>query len=384
MRIVILVRILWTGGAQKIAIQEARELLKLGHEVELCFLRGSPLRGYDDLLSSLNVVTLSTGKPSMTSGLWNLLTQRFARDRGAESRVDFDQLMGFPFRIRPRPPDLLICHDQYAALAGYYCDRLLRIPYVVYVHESLPDYDVPILGVLATRHIGQALRHAVAVNSVTLRVAASVRGKYGLDAIVNPPGMDEIASPGHSSRDNTILAVSMWDLGRRPTVYLSLLDRLPQYRLVMAGNWRIPRLKESFLNEVDRRGLRQRVQILEGLRESDLLGLYYQAKFSVRFGFGEHGPGMSVIESIQTGTPVVVNSELGSSEIVAECGGGLVVNDVDAQRISEFVHEHDDPEHYSTLQKGLRSASQKYTWKAHIGRLLPGSLLEFPDNAATW
>ena len=55
MKIVILVRILWTAGAPKKAIREAKELLKMGHDVELIFLRKSgTLKGYDDILTEVN------------------------------------------------------------------------------------------------------------------------------------------------------------------------------------------------------------------------------------------------------------------------------------------------------------------------------------------
>ena len=47
MKIIILVRIFWTAGAQKIAIKEARELQSMGHDVELIFLRGRKLPEYD-------------------------------------------------------------------------------------------------------------------------------------------------------------------------------------------------------------------------------------------------------------------------------------------------------------------------------------------------
>jgi hypothetical protein len=50
MRIAIIVRLLWPGGVQRIAIEETRGLQQLGHDVLLLFLRRSSLP-YDYLKS---------------------------------------------------------------------------------------------------------------------------------------------------------------------------------------------------------------------------------------------------------------------------------------------------------------------------------------------
>jgi len=46
MKIIIIVRILWTAGAQKIAIKEAKTLTDMGHNVRLVFLRSTPSAKY--------------------------------------------------------------------------------------------------------------------------------------------------------------------------------------------------------------------------------------------------------------------------------------------------------------------------------------------------
>ena len=69
MRIIILVRILWTAGAQKIAIKEAKELQALDNQVELIFLRGKKLPEYDELLEGINYKIISETGNSIFSPL---------------------------------------------------------------------------------------------------------------------------------------------------------------------------------------------------------------------------------------------------------------------------------------------------------------------------
>lgn len=81
MKIGILLRILWPAGAQKIAINEARELIRVGHDVKLYFLRSSEFGyRYDDLLCDLNYVVMSPNHKSVVSPVYSRVTRMFAKE----------------------------------------------------------------------------------------------------------------------------------------------------------------------------------------------------------------------------------------------------------------------------------------------------------------
>lgn len=130
MRIVILVRILWTGGAQKIAIKETENLQKCGHNVRLVFLRETESRKF--LHDSLNIVNWEIY--SRTGGknpLYSLITAHFSPDRKGEGTVDYDLITNFAKHFSRDDADYVLCLDQFAGIAGYKIKKGLEslIPY---------------------------------------------------------------------------------------------------------------------------------------------------------------------------------------------------------------------------------------------------------------
>lgn len=130
MRIVILVRILWTGGAQKIAIKEAENLQKCGHNVRLVFLRETESGKF--LHDSLNIVNWDIY--SRTGGknpLYSLITAHFSPDRKGEGTVDYDLITNFAKHFSRDDADYVLCLDQFAGIAGYKIKKGLEslIPY---------------------------------------------------------------------------------------------------------------------------------------------------------------------------------------------------------------------------------------------------------------
>lgn len=378
MKIVILVRILWTAGGPKIAIREAESLKRLGHEARLIFLRGSELSGYRDLLGNIPYEVLSKDGRALFTPIYDRTTRLFAPDRGPESRVDFNLIRSLPKHLDRRDVDLLICHDQFAGLAGYYAKRQLNIPYSVFLHEHALDYHVPILGRIAHSYVSRVLRNASAIYSVTQKVANSYVNVHGVKSCVNLPGFDLGDSTPFSEKQDYLIAVAMWDGWRKPELYLDIIEALPDFQLHMVGNWRNSDLRRQFLRAVDRRRLSSVVTLHEGVSELELIHLFQLSKFSLRFGFGEEGLGTSVVESIQNGIPVILNRDLGTAEVIDAFGCGLVVNQggvnlnrLDVPTITKFIENYNNRQAYAELQRRVFSLGTSVTWQSHAQRLLP-------------
>ncbi|MFP3130801.1 MAG: hypothetical protein RXR51_04375 [Nitrososphaeria archaeon] len=64
-KILILLRILWTAGAQRIAINKYNWLKKLGYEPELVFLRKGNAKGYEEMLKDINYKVVREGMESL-------------------------------------------------------------------------------------------------------------------------------------------------------------------------------------------------------------------------------------------------------------------------------------------------------------------------------
>lgn len=370
MRIVILLRILWTGGAQKIAIREARELVRLGHEVALVFLRGHETVEYRELLRGLRYDIVSESGEDRFSPVYDFATRVFRPDRGRESRVDFNLLRAFPKYLRGRQVDLLICHDQWTGIAGYFARGELGVPYIVVMHERIIRFPVPILGRVASWYEWLVLGHAFEVVALTDKVSDSVVSAYHIPARTIMIGLDKREMTTYEQRKNALVACSFWDTGRLPLRYLSILNELKDFVLVFAGNWRDQRLRESFLSHARSLGLESRLVLAERMPESELGRIYQNSKFSLRFGYGEHGIGMSVMEAIENGVPIIMNRELGSAGIVDASGVGCVLDDPTPKSVASKVRTLDNARDFGAIQRRQQVFVDRFSWHAHAKALL--------------
>jgi glycosyltransferase involved in cell wall biosynthesis len=369
MKIIILVRILWASGAQKIAIEEAKTLTQLGHEVKLVFLRETESgKLLEPTLASLDYEIFSTRKPSW---VYSTITGMFMPDRKGEGALDYNLLQDYPKTVTPNEADLIICHDPWAGIAGYRINKKLNIPYSIFYHEGISgEYPIPLLGRFAKRTEENVLKKASKIFGVTAKVANSVRRVYEVEVIPNFPGMNLQEYDIFNDKQDVLVASATWDKNRDPTKYIDILDELPDFTLYIVGRWRSGTEYQDFLNLLSSRKLSNRVIIEDRISESKLQTLYKKAKFNLRYGTNEMGPGMSNIESISHLTPIVVDSVLGISDLIIEYGGGGVVDTWNSMNVSAYIRENNNELNYKKLQNQLLKIVNQFTWEKHSNILL--------------
>lgn len=370
MKIIILLRIFWTAGAQKIAIKEAKELQMMGNDVELIFLRGKKFPEYDELLEGISYKIISENGNSLFSPIYEYITKRFMPDRGKESRVDYNLIRKFPKYIKDREVDYIICHDQLAGLAGYYCYRKLGIKYSVFVHERLFQYKNSLLGNIWKSYENKIFKNATKVFSITDKVAKNIKDIQKVDVITNYPGMNVNKITDFSQKENMLIAVAMWDYGRKPLIYLDIMSKIKNFSLYFVGNFRIEELEQQFKDKVKTRKLEEKIIMKQGVKESELIELYQCSKFVLRFGFGEYGLGTAAVEAIQNGVPLIINSDLGTADLVNKYSCGEVLDEISPEEIKKYITENNNESSYSKLQENIIKLSTDYSWRKHAYKLI--------------
>jgi glycosyltransferase involved in cell wall biosynthesis len=275
MRIAIVVRILWSAGTQKFAIEQAKYLAEAGHEVQIIFLRKAKSGDvYNDLLQGLKYKVLTDKNNSIFVPIYDLLTGIFMHDRKGEGRVDYNLISKFP-RFAGNNFDLIICQDQWAGLAGYYTWKRYGIPYYVIIHEMVNDLPLVrgvkrILVKFALHYQKIILLKAEKIFSLTQKVAETVvsfYSKYGLECIVNFPGLVNRGFVDYKEKTDTIALVSYWNEVKFPEMYIDVFERLKGYDFLMIGNWISESYREYFISKLKERGVLERVSFLSNLDE---------------------------------------------------------------------------------------------------------------------
>ena len=124
----IVLRILWTGGVTRVALEEARNIP--GSKL-IAYRRART--NYD--LSNVDLQVLFEGdKPNP---LFKLITSIYAGHRGSEATVDLDRII----KARDLIKGLSLFHDQFAGLTGYLRWRKYGEGYAVYIHETSLDNE---------------------------------------------------------------------------------------------------------------------------------------------------------------------------------------------------------------------------------------------------
>lgn len=159
-----------------------------------------------------------------------------------------------------------------------------------------------------------------------------------------PPGVNtDVFTPpsGGWNRDGYLLSVCRLGdprkgLDRLIRAYAALTSRLrPPPGLVLAGRGRLLPATEDLIKEL---GLSRHIVVRRDVTQGDLIALYRQASVFVQPSF-EEGLGLSVLEAMACGLPVVATETSGSRETVANgINGWLVPQNID-ESVCEAIAE---------------------------------------------
>lgn len=366
MKIVILVRIFWSAGAQLIAIKEAKQLQKMGNSVKLIFLRrAKSWRVYEDLLEDIDYKVVSESRSSFFSGIYGFITGLFMPDRKGEGRLDYDLLKKFPDIVEKYSPDKIICHDEWAGYAGYLANKKLNVPYEVFIHERLGDLNVPIFGRLARNYRKKSLTYASKIYSVTEKIAIDTRKRFGYCVIPNPPGFESDSLRKTIQTKKRIISVSFWDRPRNPFFFIALEKELPEYEIMLLGNWRDELYYKEFISNLPDD---TRITTLRGVTEGMKAKLISESKYLVRFGKLEFGLATAVMESISNGIPVIINEELGTANLISEHNAGFVLAEADPKLVAKLIMETKQDD-YDALVENVLNLRVKLSWEEHASIL---------------
>ena len=367
MKIVILVRILWSAGAQRIAIKEAKQIQDMGHSVKLIFLRKTKSWGvYKDILKKVDYEVVSESRSSIFSSVYDFITGLFMPDRRGEGRVDYDLLRKFHHIVKREKPDKVLCHDEWAGYAGYLAKIKQGVPYDVFLHERLGGLKVPILGKLAEHYRLKVLRNASKIYSVTEKIARNTNERFDLKVVPNPPGFDHQNILSFEERENLIVSVSMWDEPRNPYFFIELEKYLPDYKIILLGNWRDENFFKKFESDLPPES---NISTMRGISESQKVSIIQKSRYLVRFGEKEYGLATAVIESISCGTPVIINTELGTADMIEISRSGHVVKNPDAQQVAKLIKET-KPEVYKNMIDNAKVLREELTWENHVRKII--------------
>jgi glycosyltransferase involved in cell wall biosynthesis len=255
--------------------------------------------------------------------------------------------------VRPRPDALFVC----------YCHTPMR-------YAWLPQTDAGRIGPLSRLGLGLFRNHlrrtdlaaarrpdALAANSTAVR--ERIRRFYGRDAtVIHPPVDVEAFDATQEKEPGHFLWVHRLVPYKRPELVLEAFRDLP-YRLTMVGVGPLEqRLRKQLPAHVDLVGWASRDELVE---------LYGRASGFIHVG--EEDFGITMVEALAAGTPVVALDAGGARDIVRPGTDGVLIEDAEVR----------------ALQAGIRAvATRSWDREALRSRALGFSTERFLEQMRAW
>jgi uncharacterized protein (TIRG00374 family) len=385
----------YSGGGERIVIEQVLGLRRRGFEVECYAPTVDASRCYPDLIGEVRVRTFLPQLP------------RWVPYREAVQMAATSLLM--PLYVwRFRGVDAIVGCNQPSAWIAWWAARLIDVPYVVYLNQpnrlvyprsidretgwvANADYRLLAAVVLrATRFVAWADRRSVQEADQLLvngdYIGDIIRRTYRREAIDCPAGCHVASSGFPLPRDERFsggLTINGYPV-RRP--YVLLTNRhYPQKRFDLAiralaeVRKQHPRVQlvipgpatahtASLRELVAELGLTEGVLFLGAIAEEELQRLYEGAAVYV-YPAPEEDFGMGVIESMAKGVPVVAWNQAGPTVTVGK-GTGHLAEPLDVgDYAAGIIKLLDDPTANQSTGERAFAWARRFDWERHLDTL---------------
>lgn len=329
-KIAIVIDQLLPGGVQKAAIEEVRNLQKMGFQTNLLVLMR---KGFESkhkyLVKGIDYQFLSDRYPKIFQKNIKLPIFRFL------SILHLTSPIIAPFKIKSNEFDLLISHGTTTSLTTCTISRFCHIPYIAIVHDPMvyilekvysntplkPFF--PLIKSIAHALEGYFVRTAK-ISLVDSSVHAKfIKNNYGITPqiihlAVNPP-KKTVTQLG-----DRIISFGRWDKGKNPDVFLEILKKIKDSKLIIAGSWSLNEDLVWFKDLVKANGLQNRIEIITHYQEKDLFKICKQARVWIHPH--DEAFSLSALEAASLGLPIIISKKSGVSELFTNATHGFFPN----------------------------------------------------------
>jgi len=373
----------YSGGGERVALEQARFLRKRGHIVKVF----SPIIYWDKCFPDL----LAQVKPER---LVPHLPLPFPFREGSSMLASAI----IPFGVKKVSDcDVMLCHSQPSMWLGYRVNTLLGTPYVGYLHQLTtfihrrPDTAGEwasggdfllldgLLGVFAKKlalHLDRLCHMNASALLFNSRWTRKLFEKeYGLTGEVCYPAVETPLKAKSSKRKNTVVIASRHYPWKRIDLAFSVLKGLRTNRpeLLVTGKETVH--TKFLIDAAAKSGLSDRIRFTGYVDDATLVQMYSEARAYIQTSIQEPF-GLSPVEAQLNGTPAVVWGDAGVAETVQDGRTGFHAK---PYNIDDFSKKLDillsDNSRWQAMSRNAKAWASSFNWKTHID-LLEGTLDE--------
>ena len=380
MRIAILIDKLKIGGVQKVAIEEARHLARLGHRVDLLVLwhagvnrlrRSNP---YEDLLEKIRPETLSDAFPRVFRFSFKFPGFDFF------SWYHVTSPLMVPRILTKGRYDVIVSHGTYTCFTAYALWKQNGIPYIAFIWDPI-SYILPRAYsntslapfLCGLRPFALGLDKILVENSLATLTGSRVHLPFFRRItrrhveVLYPGCYPAITLP--QKRGDYLLSVIRWTSAKRPERLVDLLSRIkPSFRLIVTdGYTHNSELVNSFVAKARKMGVADRLRLEGPANQERLRELYAGARALIHPSVEAFG--MTALEAASQGCPFIMPKGSGVTEIFSHGVQGFFPNEEDEDSYVDYINRFDDESFAREMGRLAWEVSKEYSWSNHAKKL---------------
>ena len=376
MKIGILADRIWSGSAPKVLGTEVKYLRQLGHDAQMqIIMSGMPSGGQaKDYLEDVPMRFFSNEFPPIFKKLnFKFPFFSFFSSFHIMSPYFCQRL------IKDKEWDVIVAHSAFSFFAARALSIKRKIPYFAFVWDPIPyilqkvySKDSPLrFGFPFLISMGKFLDNYLLKESIAIitcshfhvpLIRSLTKNKKNIEVVY--PGCEPSESiPDH--RGGYILSVDRWDIGNKPHKILDVIERFDKdAKLLVVGFWHPESLRTSFIDEVKRRNLSDRVEVRGPANREQLRELFWGARVLLHpieevFGFVAH-------EAASYGCPMIMPKGSGNCEIYKHGIHGFFTDGWNVEDYVKYVDILLEDERLAyRMGHDAWEVAKQYTWRKH-------------------
>jgi len=376
LKIGIVVDQLLEGGVQKAAIEQVKEINKLGHKAKLLILmRKKYPTDFSYLVKGVPHQYLSDAYPPPFRKTVKFPIFSFLSSLHLASPVLA------PGVIEKDNYDILVSWGTTTSLTTQAIFRRLKIPYVAIIHDPIIyilekvysrthlKYFFPILYPLAKYFESSFVKDAAKTIIISNVHFNYLKRNYGTEAEILPLG---VKAKGRipKRRGNSLLSFGRWQKEKNPQFLLNLVKQIPNSKLIVAGTWIEKQELNWFKNKIKKEKLERRVAVIPHYSDKELTELCAKARLFFHPHFEAFG--LAALEAASHGLPIIFPEKSGVTEKFVHGVHGYFPKKINLKEYKKYTKRLLASERlaYKMGRAAAKVVRKEFSWESNTKNLL--------------
>jgi len=376
LKIGIVVDQLLAGGVQLAAIEQVKELNKLGHKAKLLILmRKKYPTDFSYLVKDIPYQFLSDSYPFIFRKTIKFPIFSFL------STLHLISPILAPRILKVNEYDILISLGTTTCLTTQAIFRKHKIPYIALIHDPIEyilkkayyntflKYFFSLLTSIGRYFERSFVKDALETVIISKVHYDYIKSNYGITPQILGFGTKTLDTVPKQRGEN-LLSFGRWQKEKNPDFLLRLAKSLPNVKLTIAGSWIESKELERFKQKVKKASLSEQITIIPYYEDVELAKLCAKSRLFIHPHFEAFG--LAALEAAGHGLPIIIPEKSGVTEIFKHGIHGFFPKTIEVDTYKRYINTLlSNPQlAYKMGFEAWKKVAEEFSWEVNVKNLL--------------